>query len=460
MSISITVYSGFKKNINSLKIPTGGTTINATLKAPTSEMTPTFLISGFNLSWNYIKWGDTYYYVDDVVIVSNTQAEYHCEKDVLATFRGDILSSSQFVTRSASTYQPYIADKAYPALNESVMDSSLLSTWNASIDSSGFYVVGVVNTDATNGVAYYAMNESTLTSLMGILFSDDILDPNADISLEIQKELVNPFQYVTSVMWFPLNLASSGVAHLVKFGWWLPTTSVYANQLSESSRIVVMESTGTLPRHPQASSHGIAMNGSPYSRYALDCWCFGHIPIDPLPFVANNAIGLRIEVDLFTGAAILSISNSSGKIVNRLSNQFGVPIQIGQFTQSIVNPVANAVGAGASYIGGIVTGNVAGGVLSAASGVISAIESAMPQVQSMGAIGSKIAYTRTPQITSEFYKLPTLAPAKLGRPLMEQKTISSLSGFTMCEHVDVNSSACPAEKQKIIEYMTSGFFIE
>ena len=456
MSISITVYSGFKKNINSLKIPTGGTTINATLKAPTSEMTPTFLISGFDLSWNYIQWGSTYYYVDDIVIVSNTQAEYHCEKDVLATFRGDILSSSQFVTRNANTYQPYIADKAYPALNESVMDSSLLSTWNAGIDSTGTYVVGLVNKAAAGGVAYYSMGSASFTTFMSYLFSDNWLDPAADIGVEIQKELVNPFQYVVSCMWFPLSVAGS-MAEL-SFGYW--DTGTFAGLLSESDRVVTMESTGTLPRHPQATSHGIAMNGSPYSRFALDCWCFGHIPIDPLPFVANNAIGLRIEVDLFTGAAILTISNSSGKIVNRVSNQFGVPVQIGQFNQSIVNPVANTVGAAASFVGGLVTGNVAGGTLAAASGVISAIESAMPQVQSMGAIGSKIAYTRTPMITGEFYKLPTLAPAKLGRPLMEQKTISSLSGFTMCEHVDVNSAACPEEKRKIIEYMTSGFFIE
>ena len=461
MSISITVYSGFKKNINSLKVPTGGTTINATLKAPTSEMTPTFLLSGFNLSWNYIKWGDTYYYVHDIVIVSNTQAEYHCEKDVLATFRSDILSSSQFVTRNANTYQPYLADKAYPALNESVMDSALLSTWNAGIYNDGYYVVGIVNKDATGGIAYYALTASTFSTFMSYLFSDDWLDPNADISVEIQKELVNPFQYVASCMWFPLNLMSQGSAHAMSFGWWTPDNPyIYANQLDDSSRVVTMESTGNLPRHPQATSHGIAMNGSPYSRFALDCWCFGHIPIDPLPFVANSAVGLRIEVDLFTGAAILTITNSSGKIVNRMSNQFGVPIQISQFNQSIINPVANTVGAAASFVGGVVTGNIAGGVLSAASGVISAIESAMPQVQSMGAVGSKIAYQTTPTITGEFYKLPTLAPAKLGRPLMSQNTLSNLTGFTICEHVDLNSAACPEEKQKIIDFMTSGFFIE
>lgn len=456
MSISITVYSGFKKNINSLKIPTGGTTINATLKAPTSEMTPTFVLSGFDLSWNYIKWGSTYYYVHDIVILSNTQAEYHCEKDVLATFRSDILSSSQFVTRNANTYQPYLADSAYPALNESVMDSTLLSTWNAGINTTGTYVVGLVNKAATGGVAYYSMSGASFSTFMSYLFSDSWLDPNADIGVEIQKELVNPFQYVVSCMWFPLSI--TGDMAQISFGYW--DTGQYVGKISESARVVTMESTGNLPRHPQATTHGIAMNGSPYSRFALDCWCFGHIPIDPLPFVGNSAIGLRIEVDTFTGAAILTITNSGGKIVNRVSNQFGVPIQISQITQSIINPVANTVGAAASFVGGVVTGNVAGGVLSAASGVISAIESAMPQVQSMGAVGSKIAYLTTPSITGEFYKLPTLAPAKLGRPLMSQNTLSNLTGFTMCEHVDLNSAACPEEKQKIIEYMTSGFFIE
>lgn len=456
--MQITVFSGFKKKINSTKIPTGGTTIDVALKSPTSEMRPVFLISSFDLSWNYIQWGASYYYVDDVVITSNTQAEFYCVKDVLATFRGDILSSSQFVTRNANTYQPYLADKAYPALNESELSRTVFSTWNSALNTTGTFIVGLVNPAATGGVAYYAMNTATFSSFMSKLFSDDWLDPNADISLEIQKELVNPFQYVASCMWFPLSVIGDG--ENLQFGWWMPQPYLTVGRVSENSRVVVMESTGNMPRHPQATTHGIAMNGSPYSRFALDCWCFGHIPIDPLPFVGNSAVGLRIDVDLFTGAGILTVTESHGYIVTRVSNQFGVPVQISQFNQSIVNPVANTVGAVGSYIAGHVTGNIANGVINAASGVISAIESAMPQVQSMGAVGSKIAYTTTPTVTGEFYKLPTLAPQKLGRPLMSQNTISSLTGFTMCDHVDLATNASPDEKREIIGYMTEGFFIE
>lgn len=457
--MQITVYSGFSKRINSTKQPAGGTSIDVALKTPCSVMNPTFRINNFNLSWDYISWGSRYYYVDDITIETNDIALYHCKIDTMATFRGDILSSSQFVTRNANTYQPYLADNKYPALNGVTMDRELISTWNSAINSVGTYVVGVVNEDANGGVQYYTFGASgnRFLNFMHYLFGEDWLDGDIEeIPVSIQKELINPFQYIVSCMWFPLSIA--GDNGLIKFGYW--TSDVQAGKLSESTRTVVMEATGTLPRHPQQITHGLGMNGAPFSQFTLDCWCFGQIPLDPQAFVANNAIGLRIMVDTFTGAATLTVTNSGGNIVAKVSNQFGVPIQLSQITQQIVNPVASALGGGLSFVGGLVSGNVVGAVLGASSGVLSAIENSFPQMQTSGAVGSKIAYQSTPQITAKFYSLPTLAPQIVGRPLMEQRTISSLSGFTVCENVDLPTNASPEEKAEIISYMSTGFFIE
>ena len=146
--------------------------------------------------------------------------------------------------------------------------------------------------------------------------------------------------------------------------------------------------------------------------------------------------------------------------MNRLSAQFGVPIQLSQIQQNVVQTSSNFAGALGAYVGGVVTGNVVGGVLGTANGIINGIESLMPQVQQNGAIGSKIAFTQTPLITAQFYKLPALASQRVGRPLMEQKTLSSLSGFTMCQTVDVELDASPAEKERIESVMKSGFYIE
>lgn len=457
--MQITAFSGFSKRINSTKRPTGGTSIDVALKTPCSVMTPTFRISGFNLAWDYIEWGSRYYYVDDVTIETNDIALYHCKLDSLATFRGDILSSTQLVSRNANTYQPLLADRKYPALNGVVMDSALISIWNSGINTTGTYVVGVVNEDANGGVQYYTFGASgnRFLNFMHYLFGESWLDGDIEeIPISIQKELINPFQYIVSCMWFPLSIA--GNDGLIKFGYWY--SDVQAGKLSDSDRTVVMESTATLPRHPQQTTHGLAMNGAPYSEFTLDCWCFGSIPLDPQAFVQNNAIGLRIMVDVFTGAATLTVTNSAGHIVAKVSNQFGVPIQLSQITQSIVNPVASALSSGLSFVGGLVSGNVVGGIMGAASGAINAVETAFPQMQTSGAVGSKIAYQATPQITAKFYRLPTLAPQKVGRPLMEERTLSSLSGYTVCENVDLDTNASPDEKAEIIQYMSNGFFIE
>lgn len=457
--MQILVYSGFSKRINSTKQPTGGTSIDVALKTPCSVMTPTFRISGFDLSWDYISWGSRYYYVDDVTIETNDIALYHCKLDTLATFRSDILSSSQLVTRNANTYQPYLTDTKYPALNKATIARELISTWDSAINHTGTYVIGIVNGKAHGGVSYYSFGAggTNFRSLMTVLFGGNWLDPDPDISVEIQKELINPFQYIASCMWFPLTFAGDWDSD-VQFGYW--SSGVGAGLISESNRTVVLESTATLPRHPQQATHGIGMNGSPFTRYMLDCWCFGQIPIDPLPFVANNAIGFRIEVDVFTGQAVLTVTNANGGRVAKAAGNFGAPIQLTQVVQPVLAPIMSAVGAAGSMIAGMVTGNVAGGTVGAISGVGDAIKNAMPQMQTTGATGSKIAFSWTPQITAQFYELPTLAPQKVGRPLMEERTLSTLSGYTVCENVDLNTNASPDEKAEIMSYMSNGFFIE
>ena len=457
--MQITAFSGFSKKLNSTKRPSSGTNIDVALKMPCSVMTPTFRISGFNLSWDYIEWGSRYYYVEDITIETNDIALYQCRLDVLATFKEDILASSQFVTRNANTYQPRLADNVYPALNGVTMSDSVLSSWSPSLSSTGTYVVGVVNEDARGGVQYYTFGAggSRFSDFMSFLFGDSWLDGDIEeIPTSIQKELINPFQYIVSCMWFPLSIAGSD--GLVKFGYWYSDTQ--AGKLSESDRTVTIETTATLPRHPQQTTHGLGMNGAPYSQFTLDCWCFGQIPLDPQAFVSNSAIGLRIMVDVFTGAATLTVTSSNGKTVAKVSNQFGVPIQLSQITQQIVNPVASALGGGLSFVGGLVTGNAVGAVLGGTSGVLSAVQNSFPQMQTSGAVGSKIAYQTTPTITAKFYMLPTLAPSIVGRPLMEQRTLSSLTGFTKCDSVALDTNASAEEKAEIIRFMTDGFFIE
>lgn len=451
--MQITCFSGFSKKPNSTKQPSSGTVKTVTLKEPTSILNPIFILNGYDLSHNYIQWGSRYYYIDDIVIVSNNVAEYHCSTDAMATYKSAIGSSSQYVLRSAQSYNPYAIDTKYPAQAWAELDNILLS--NLAVDSNGIYIIGIAGADGTNAVSYYTMGASNFAALMSALFNDTYLNAS-DISLELQKELINPFQYIVSCYWYPFTaLQIAGTMSRIKFGWWEAETPggspVYGGLLDESQRVVSISDTFALPRHPQAATRGIYLNDSPYTRYTLNCYSFGSIPIDPAPFVANNAGAIEIDVDVFTGVAQMYVATQGCRLFTEIS-QFGVPIQINQNT-------ANVIGGALSLAGGVV-GLAYGNVVGAAQGVMSAISSAMPQVQTKGSNGSKVAFMTTPNIVASFRSLVNEDNAQIGRPLCSTVTVSSLSGFMVCENADLDLNASPSEKSTILSYMNSGFYYE
>ena len=445
----IEAYSGFSKKPNSTKQPSGsGTQLTVRLKENCSVLNPIFIVHGYNLSHNYIKWGSRYYFIDDIVILSNEHAEYVCRTDVLATFKSDIGSSSQYVLRASGQYNLDIVDTKYPAMASATIAETLLS--NIAVDSTGIYVVGVLSASSSgNAVTYYTLGESNFNQLMIALFDPTYLNA-ADISVELQKELVNPMQYITSCYWFPFTAQqAAGDMALIKFGWW--DAGVYGGKLSESGRIVSLEQTFSVQSHPQAATRGRYLNDSPYTRHTLNCYSFGSIPLDPAPFAKGAAGAIEIDVDLFTGIAQMYVACQGSRLFTSVS-QFGVPIQMAQSQGNVISGALSALGGAV----GLAYGNVVG----FAQGIASAVESAMPQVQSAGANGSKVAFMETPNIVSEFRSLVDEDNAQIGRPLCMVKTINTMSGFILCENADLDSAASLPEKDQIVSYMNSGFYYE
>lgn len=447
MAITLEMYT-FNKKLNSTKQPSGsGTSVSAVMKDNTSVLSPHFILKDFNTSWNYIKWGSRYYFVDDIVLLSNSHAEYVCRTDVLATFKSVIGSSSQYVLRAASQYNPYIVDTKYPAKASASLSQTLLS--GLAVDSTGIYVIGIISeNDSENAVTYYTLGPSNFSALMQALFDTSYLNAQ-DISTELQKELVNPMQYVTSCYWFPFTAQqAAGDMAQIKFGWW--DSGVYAGKLSESGRIVSLEATFSLPGHPQVS-RGNYLNDAPYTRHTLNCYTFGSIPLDPAPFADGSAGAIQIDVDLYTGIAQMYVACNGSRLFTTVS-QFGVPIQLAQSQGNIVSGALSALGGAV----GLAYGNVVG----FAQGIASAVEAAMPQVQSQGANGSKVAFLQTANIVSQFRQLVPEDNVQIGRPLCDVRTISALSGYILCEEADLDFAGSASEKEQVMSYMNSGFYYE
>lgn len=444
----------FSKKHNSTKQPTGsGRSLSVKLKENTSVLAPHFYVHDYSFSDNYIKWGSRYYFVEDIISISNGMAEYVCSSDAMATFKSDIGSSAQYVLRAASQYNPYAIDTKYPAQAKSVVDRVLMTGLSGKINQTGLFIIGILSEENSgNAVTYYALDNSMFATLMSELFDTSYLNA-ADISTDLQKELVNPIQYVTSCMWFPISVNDfDGYPTLTKvsFGWW-KTTSLCGYQLDESMRIVTFDDTFELPRHPQAATRGIYLNDAPYTRYQLNCYGFGSMPLNPAPFVANNAAAIEIDVDVFTGIAQMYVAGQ-GAMLLKTQAQFGVPIQLAQTASNVISGALSALGGAV----GLAYGNVVG----FAQGIVSAIDSMMPQVQSKGANGSKIDFMQVPSVVAEFRELVEEDNAQIGRPLCKQVTLSTLSGYAVCEDADLDTAASPSEKDIIIGYLNSGFYYE
>ena len=95
-----------QKRINSTSrvFYAGGTTLNCKLKEPCSMQTPVFEVQGLTKGtlYNFCKFEDNYYWIDDVVYVTNNIQEVHCHLDPLATFRDDIKDTKGMVIYGSS----------------------------------------------------------------------------------------------------------------------------------------------------------------------------------------------------------------------------------------------------------------------------------------------------------------------------------------------------------------------
>lgn len=455
MSLSITVYSGFSKRLNSTKRPTGGTNIDVVLKQPTSIIHPAFKITGFNTSWNYIQWGNRYYFVDDIIILTNDIAEYICSLDVLATYKDVIGASSQYVVRAASAYNLLIVDNKYPTYANTNVENVEFSALHNSFNNGGSFVIGISNGVGADsgGVTYYVLNYVTMARLLAIMFNATWLDAS-DISVELQKELVNPMQFIDSIKWYPFDIANSGLIGLgsdeIKFGYW--GTGIVAPTMSASDTVCAFAQQITVPSHPQ-SARGVYLNGAPFSQMSIVCYTFGTVPIDASIFAGTHALTLGIGVDVMTGIGSMSLrSGANGDLIYKQFSNVGVECKISQITQGIIESVGSIASAPFSYI--------AGNPLGFAAGIVSGLEALMPQLTSGGANGTKSGFNLPPTLIIKRQSLTPEDREQLGRPLCDIQTIGSLSGYIQCENVDVDSVGTAAEKRQIIEYMEGGFFYE
>lgn len=468
--MTLEVWSSFSKPQNSTKQPTGTpTSYDVKMKRDTSLLNPVFIIDGVNLAATYCRLNGRYYFIDDIVLQNGSIYELHCHVDSLATWKSAIGSSSQYVLRSSYTSDGNIVDMFYPSKKTPlVIDvaATTTSTWAGQLDS-GWYVVGIIGGSSSSSISqgvvqYYAFTSAQFNTFTQTLFTES----NWTNFQSSDRYSFNPIQYIASVKWFPFSPPVGSVISSVKIGWEDMQFSCYPLVLSTD----IKSYTWTVSDHPQASTRGAYLNSAPFSKYELVFAPFGDFVLDGdiVARAYQNIIYGSLKVDYITGRAMIRIRTQIDDVTHdyefaRRDVQFGVTIQISQIAADRIGAASGVIGTIGAAVGNLLSGNVLGAISGVASGIGSAYQTMQPRVASAGSndslagvSGANITHT----LYQTFYYIVDEDNATCGRPLCQQKTISTVPGYILCANAEISIAGFSTEREEIVRYMNSGFFYE
>lgn len=451
--MNVLLGTSYKKKNSTVQMKQGDfkRTVPCQLKEPCDMLNPTIIISnivGAVYNYAFIPAWNRYYFVTNVTFLTGNRTQYDLSVDVLASWKSQISSYTCFVERSESSYNNLFDDE-YVSNTENINYRASTSTEQGQgFSGSGCYTIRCVGANSKGtGITTYVTNEAGMLSFCQSLFDTTRYGFLAD---EIVKSFFNPFQYVVSIMWLPLNFAQlvggtdNQTANIV-CGWFDTGQLAY---LLDADGIDITTDI-KIPDNPYSDFRKYSDRFSHYQMYLP---CVGMIPLN----AANAANGLRstLRVDSLTGYANYIIT-SANAVVGTYKTQLGVPIQIAQLNSGALNMIgqmSNAVVSAAS-------GNFAG----AANDIVNSAKTAFnPTASVNGANGDKYTIIKNPRIvvSLECRGSGERATATVGRPCFSTKKLGDLSGYVKCGNASVPCSGFDEERDMINNFLNNGFFME
>lgn len=475
----MTVYfTTTNKRFNSTKQVTGGTSFNVTLKDKTSITNPVLLVNSNNTSWNYciIPTFGRSYFITNIIAVNNNLFEYYLSVDVLGTYSNQIKTKTLLVERSESDGEEWLFDSALThECTSYIYDSKLFEI--PQYDTAGTYVLQTVaggQTSTAGGNAIYGVSAETLSSLVNELFNTDFYGDGSVVDDDI-KTYFNPFQYITSCRWFPINLPKSGST--IKFGWW--SSSKSGGLINTTTSLVPIYSAPV--QMPEGNDWTwYDPNWVRYTMYIPGC---GTVEIDPM--YANKQLEVKFWVDVLTGNVFCRIMCGQAEVMS-INGQWGIDIQMSQLSTDTSNFATTIFGTmgvpqvsnsslnsdlmfGSSGIASSIGDSIsltamdlAGGFFGVGSFSDSYKSSMQPALAMSGANGNATMLRSQPKIMLSWKKYNPIADIKqyVGQPCHRPKQLGSLSGFTQCANAYIEINALAEEKMAIKKYLEGGFFLE
>ena len=451
----------FTKRRNSTAQPTATPrAYNVVMKENTSIERPVFILgTGITSTVNYCQWSGNYYFIDDIVLISADQVELHCSLDVLATHKTAIGSYTCHIDRSASRHDSYLIDEALSA-QQNIVAERVATTELFPVDQTGCYLMRVVSQAGGTGLATYVLSQSRLDDVLNFLNTESNF--NDVLTDSIVKTFFNPFQYIVSLMWFPMATGDFNYsANTLKLGWWEADNQPYHKL---STPYLYNKVNLNLPTNYYTADFRAYTKG--YTELTAYIPGIGSVSIDPIFLSANNP-QVEVMIDYITGGITVNfigtgtqggVSGSTIDLFGSYSGQLGVSIPVGQ-----VAGMGHAVtGTNAQGFGSLLEAGLSGAVAGVAD-VIGGIKNAFSPQQSVignqGNIATILPHPRL-MLTIRNYGCAEFPNLVYGMPLRRNVQIGTLSGFVKCMRASIPLPAPATEIDEVNRLLNSGFYYE
>lgn len=514
------------KHINSTSKTFSGSGLSCKLKEPCSMQTPVFIVQGLSKGtfYNYCSFEGRYYWVDDVIYMTNNLQEVHCHLDPLATYADAIKSTKAFVVYGdAGHWNEYMDDLRMQPEEES---ASITAThgnipgisWSG--DNGTIIMTAMSCADTSYGVNTYALTEAQFNAMCCDLASV-LMGSSSTWVGDVAKDLSNVLSQVgglgswrdniLSARYLPISTSSySGSSEEIVLGG--VKTGHYGKKIS-TAYIQHGMLTVAMPWGSDALQYKFLRNPR-WATMQVQTWG-GFAEVD-LTYLRDQtgSCGLDYAIDLVSGEwAMYARANAigTGLIIGGWSGNIGKDIMgaVGKantsftaFMHKTTELTAKVYSAGGSSILGSMGGDVANsglnrgneGMFNAGVGMMKAGEKAQPFASALasgiggvfansgissgaasGQIGGGLpgVFLGNSGYNGEIvFKMMQLLPKdlanytaycdKYGYPCNQYLTLSSVSGYCQCVGASVEGAtgASEASKATINSYLNSGIYIE
>ena len=452
----------FSKLANSTKQPTttSWADYDVTLKNGCDLLDPevTLNISEATVAgYNYATLFGNYYFIADKYMLRENLCVLQLKHDPMATYKSQIGSSTLYVLRSASSADGNIRDNFYPMTGSITQYHQQQTTGIPGGFSTGVYIVNVAGTTTSGANTLYQFSPTEFRKLFKNLFNQiDGYQLSDVISSVVKLFGGNPQNLINSAMWFP-SAFSTGTPIGISIGAW-PSG---ANGIPLTDAVYTFSDyTYTLYKHPQASSRGAYLNLAPYSQYFIGIPGVGVVSLDTSKLINETSITVKRAMDAVSGQLVVDVvGSSSAQVLAHLKGQIGVPISIRGAANTSV--VSSGIASLSSAVVAGITGNAAAiaGAVEAGIGTIFDAYGGAPLNTGVGS-GLADIQDRAGWLDSTFYSVTNADNTEHGRPLCQNKQISTLSGFVQVSEGNVKIPGTITEQQEIKAILESGFFYE